>query len=62
MVKTHVKSWFEVMSGDALTNVRRKQKPFVILQVELSADDEYLVEVVTSEDYKLGYFSNKKEV
>jgi hypothetical protein len=65
MVKTHVKSWFEAWRDNYINDVDERleqDKELVILQVEHCYDDVFIVEVIKPEDYKSGYFSDKKEV
>jgi hypothetical protein len=63
MVKSHVKSWFEVWSEPYINSpdIRiGEEKDYIILQIEHSVNEDYIVELIKPEDYKSGYFSAKE--
>lgn len=62
MVKTHIKSWFEVWHSDYINTPGKREdwdKNLIILQVEHSAHYEYIVELIKPDDYKQPLFSMK---
>lgn len=65
MVKSHVKSWFEIWGYISINypdSRPENKRDLIILQIEYATQHNYVVEVIKPEDYKLGYFSSKKEV
>lgn len=55
MVKTYIKSWFEVWSEPYINNTNLRigeEKEYIIVQIEHSIDDFYIVELIKPVDYK----------
>ena len=62
MVKTHIKSWFEIWGYEYINMPGQRMdhdKNLIILQVELGLNGDYIVEVIKPDDYKQPLFSMK---